>query len=131
MFPAEGNFEDMLSRAREELRGLAAAAEEAKTRAGTGTAAHDWVRVTAVNGRITDVHLDSRASRLSPRELGAAFAQAANAALDELAAASPVPDLPPIDPAALERQLAEVQIQSERQMREYLDHITDALRRIR
>jgi hypothetical protein len=127
---AEGSFEQSLTRAREELRALAAAAEEAKTRSAAGTAAHDWVRVTAVNGRITDVHIDSRASRLSPRELGAAFAQAANAALDDLAAASPVPDLPPIDPAALEQQLAEVQLQSERQMREYLDHITDALRRI-
>jgi hypothetical protein len=45
VFPAEGTFEDMLSRAREELRGVAAVAEEAKARAGTGTAAHDWVEV--------------------------------------------------------------------------------------
>jgi hypothetical protein len=131
VYPAEGSFEDMLSRAREELRGLAAAAEEAKTRSATGTAAHGWVRVTAVNGRVTDVHLDSRTTRLSPRELGTAITEAVNSALDELAAASPVPDLPPIDLAALDQQLAEVQLQTERQMGAYFDHITEALRRIR
>jgi hypothetical protein len=38
---AEGSFEQSLTRAREELRALAAAAEEAKTRSATGTAAHD------------------------------------------------------------------------------------------
>ena len=130
MLPAEGNFEELLTRSREELRALAVVAEEAKTRAGTGTAAHGWVRVTAVDGRITDVHVDSRASRMSPRELGAAFAEAANAALAELAAAFPVPALPNIDPEALEQELAEVRLESERRMRAIYDQITDVVRHI-
>jgi hypothetical protein len=118
-YESADGFEELLTKAREDLRALAATAEEMKDRSGSGSAANGGVKVTAVNGRITDVQLDARATRLPPRELAAAFA-----------AAYPGPELPPIDLTALEEQLAQVQLQGTRQMRAYLENITDALRHV-
>lgn len=123
------DFEDMLSKAQQEMRQLAEAAGDGEPPEGLGTAADGLMTVTAVNGRISAVTIDPRAMRLPSQDLAEAFAEAANAALTDLESKYPVPSFPPIDPARLEAQLAEAQELGTRQMRQYLQNITDAMGR--
>jgi hypothetical protein len=119
-----------LEQLRRELHDLAAAAPGADGEPveGYGEAAEGLVRVVVENGRLTIVELDPRVMRLGAADLAEAFVAAANDALADLESKYPAMAYPAIDPAALEAQLAEVQEQSVRQMRQYNQSINDALR---
>jgi hypothetical protein len=72
------------------------------------------------------VELDPRAMRLPTAELAAAFAEAANAALTDLESKYPAVAMPAIDLEALQQQLTEAEDQGLRQMRRYLDEISES-----
>jgi hypothetical protein len=65
--------------------------------------------------------------RLPSEALAEAFVEAANAALSDLASKVPALATPPFDLATAERQLAEAQAQSARQLQRYEQTISDAL----
>jgi hypothetical protein len=94
---------------------------------GYGEAANGMVQVTVAGGRISAVELNPRVMRLPSEELAEAFVEAANAALADLAAKYPAVAAPPVDLAAVERQLAEAQEQSAMQLRRYEQTISEAL----
>jgi hypothetical protein len=95
--------------------------------AGYGEAANGMVRVSVAGGRISNVELDPRVMRLPSEALAEAFAEATNAALADLASRFPAVAAPPVDLATVERQLAEAQEQSARQLRRYEQTISEAL----
>jgi hypothetical protein len=67
---------------------------------------------------------------LASQDLAEAFTAAANQALADLESKYPVASYPTVDLAALEGQLAQVQEQSEYQMRQYNQSINEALRHL-
>ena len=123
-------FDGGLTALRKELHELANAAgnAEGEPPRGHGEAAEGMVRVTAAEGRLTAVELNSRVMRLASQDLAEAFAEAANAALADLEAKYPRTNYPAVDIATLETQLAEAQQQALLQMRRYDQSINDALR---
>jgi len=123
-----GEYDGGLSRVRAELREMAEADGEPPE--GRGEAANGMVVVAAKGGRISTVELHPKVMRLPSQDLAEEFAKAANAALADLEAKYPELSAGNIDPAALERQLAEVQDQGTRQMRRYMQTLTDALAQI-
>jgi hypothetical protein len=124
-----GGFDGDLARVRQELRDLAATTG-GEPPEGYGEDADGMVAVTAVNGRLSSVELNPRALRLPSEDLAEAFAAAANAALADMESKYQVPAYPSFDPGRLDAQLAEVEEQSARQMREYRQTIDDALRQL-
>jgi len=124
------DFDSQLAQARQELQQLANAATSAdgSPPEGHGEAADGMVRVTAIDGRLAAVELDTRAMRLASHELAQAFAEAANAALADLVSRYPTTSFPEVDLAGLEKQLAEAQQQAQVQMRRYDQSIAEALR---
>jgi DNA-binding protein YbaB len=113
-----------LAKVQQEIRDLVA--DSSQPREGVGTAAEGMVRVTVQSGRIGAVELDSRAMRLPTSELAEAFAEAANAALADLEAKYPAVAMPAIDLEALQQQLEDAENQGLRQMKRYLDEISEA-----
>jgi DNA-binding protein YbaB len=122
--PRDAGEIDPLAQARQEIQDLISDSEQ--TRWGVGATADGLVRVTAENGRLTQIDIDSKALRMTPAELADSFAEAANAALADLESKYPVVGLPNIDLAALAADLAEAQDRGARQMRRYLETIADA-----
>jgi hypothetical protein len=118
-----------LEEARQQMRDLVAASTgpDGQPPEGYGEAANGMVRVAVAGGRISTVELDPRVMRLPSQELAEAFADAANAALADLASKAPAVVSTPVDLAAAERQLAEAQEQSARQLRRYEQTISEAL----
>jgi hypothetical protein len=119
-----------LTELRRELHELANAAVDADGAPlqGHGEAADGLVRVVAVEGRLSAVELNPRVMRLASPELAEAFAEAANAALADLAAKFPRTAYPAVDLGNLETQLAEAQQQATLQLRRFDQTINDALR---
>jgi hypothetical protein len=113
-----------LAKVQQEIRDLVE--DNSQPREGFGAAAEDTVRVTVHNGRIGAVELDPRAMRLPTAELAAAFAEAANAALTDLESKYPAVAMPAVDLEALQQQLTEAEDQGLRQMRRYLDEISES-----
>jgi DNA-binding protein YbaB len=126
---ASEEFDLGLEQARQQMRDLVAASTgpDGQPPEGYGEAANGMVRVAVAGGRISNVELDPRVMRLPSEALAEAFAEAANAALADLASKVPALAAPPIDLATAERQLAEAQEQSARQLRRYEQTISDAL----
>jgi DNA-binding protein YbaB len=126
---ASEEFDFGLEQARQQMRDLVAASTgpEGQPLEGYGEAANGMIRVVAAGGRISTVELDPRVMRAPSEELAEAFVEAANAALEDLASRYPATGAPPVDLAAVERQLAEVQEQSARQLRNYEQTINEAL----
>jgi DNA-binding protein YbaB len=122
-------FDGELARVRQELRDLAATTD-GEPPEGYGEAAEGMIAVTAVNGRLSSVELNPRVLRMASEELAEAFAAAVNAALADMESKYRVPAYPSFDPGRLDAQLAEVEEQSARQMREYRQTIDDALRQL-
>lgn len=123
-------FDSQLAQVRQELQELADSATSADGAQpeGHGEAAEGMVRVTAVNGRLIAVELNSQVMRLPSHELAEAFAEAANAALADLESKYPMSSYAAVDLGALEAQLAEAQQQAHVQMRRYDQSIAEALR---
>jgi hypothetical protein len=123
-------FDLGLTELRKELHELANAATNAdgEPLQGYGEAADGMVRVTAVEGRLSTVDLNPRVMRLASQELAEAFAEAANAALADLASKFPQTTYPAVDIGTLETQLAEAQQQATLQIRRFDQTINDALR---
>jgi hypothetical protein len=122
---------DILGPALADLRDLAESAQAAEGREGVGVAADGLIRVKAAGGRITSVELDPWAMRWQAEPLAAAFAEAANAALDDLAGQYTGPELPAFDLEALQSQVAEAEVHGAQQLRSYLQTIADAMRQAR
>jgi len=127
-----GGFGGGLDDVRRELRDLANASggADGEPPEGYGEGADGLVRVTVVNGLLSNVELDPRVTRMASQDLAEAFTAAANQALADLESKYPVPSYPTFDLAALEGQLAQVQEQSEYQMRQYNQSINEALRHL-
>ena len=121
-----------LDSVRNELRALAQAATgpDGQPHEGHGEAGDGIVRVTVVGGRISQVEINPRAMRLASQELGEAFMEAANKAMDDLAAKLPSPPAANVDLAALEAQLAQAQQEGITQLHRYNQAVTDALSRL-
>jgi DNA-binding protein YbaB len=126
---ASEEFDFGLEQARQHMRDLVAASTgpDGEPLEGYGEAANGMVQVTVAGGRISAVELNPRVMRLPSEELAEAFVEAANAALADLAAKYPAVAAPPVDLAAVERQLAEAQEQSAMQLRRYEQTISEAL----
>jgi hypothetical protein len=126
---ASEEFDFGLEEARRQMRDLVAASTgpDGEAPEGYGEAASGMVRVVAAGGRISNVELNPRVMRLPSEELAEAIAEAANAALADLASKYPAVTAQPVDLATAERQLAEAQEQSARQLRRYEQTISDAL----
>ena len=122
-------FDFGLDEVRRQMRDLVAASTgpDGEPFEGYGEAADGMVRVAATGGRIATVELNPRVMRLPSEELGEAFVEAANAALADLASKYPAVAAPPVDLAAVERQLAEAQEQGARQLGRYEQTINEAL----
>ncbi|HEV7713799.1 MAG TPA: hypothetical protein VGP16_36735 [Asanoa sp.] len=120
-----GDFDQALSAARQALQDAMAGAAPAGPSSGTG--ADGLIEVTAEGQRLTSVVVDPRAMRLPAEAFGAELLSAVNAAL---ASADP-PSAPEAaalpDPAALSRQLEELQNQSLRQMARYTQSISEVM----
>ncbi|GAA1847070.1 hypothetical protein [Asanoa iriomotensis] len=121
---ASEDFDQALSAARQALGDVAPAIAAA---AGTGVAADGLIRVTAEGGRLSDVAVDPRAMRLPPAEFAEQLREAVNIALAE-ADPTATPEAAALpDPAALSRQLEELQNQSARQMARYTQSISEVM----
>jgi hypothetical protein len=125
------DFDGALTKAREALRSLASSGgngdgEDGPAR-GVGEGADGLIRVVAEGGRLHSVEIDPRAMRLPSEDLAGEFREAANAAL--AAQASTVP--PISDPAALAKQLEELQDYSVREMARYTQSVNEVLERMR
>jgi hypothetical protein len=129
---ASNEIDGGLAQARQELRELMASMADAEREPpeGHGEAADGMVRATATDGRISSVELHPRAMKLASQELGEAFAEAANAALTDLASKYHMPSLPTVDLAKLDAQLAEAEQETTLKMREFEQAINDAYRHI-
>ncbi|MEH1168087.1 YbaB/EbfC family nucleoid-associated protein [Micromonospora sp. CPCC 205539] len=105
------------------------AAEPAR---GAGSAAGGQVEVVVVGQRVESVTLDPRALRMGAEMLGEQITLAINSALDDLRlqAGEAAVDAPEVDPAALGRQLDDLQNESVRSMAAMTEALTDAVRRI-
>lgn len=123
-------FDVGLTELRKELHDLANATANAdgEPLQGHGEAADGMVRVSAVEGRLSAVDLNPRVMRLASQELSEAFAEAANAALADLASKYPQTAYPAIDIAKLGAQLAEAQQEATLRIRRFDETINDALR---
>jgi DNA-binding protein YbaB len=107
-----------------------AGAASAAPSSGTGVSADGLIQVTAEGSRLSAVVVDPRAMRLPAAEFGAELLAAVNAALAAASASSAesaaeAAALP--DPAALSRQLEELQNQSLRQMARYTQSISEVM----
>ncbi|MEV4618515.1 hypothetical protein AB0J74_07405 [Asanoa sp. NPDC049573] len=122
-----GDFDQALSAARQALQDAMAGAASAVPATGNGVGADGLIQVTAEGQRLTEVVVDPRAMRLPAEEFGAELLAAVNAALAETdpAVAPEAAALP--DPAALTRQLEELQNQSLLQMARYTQSITEVM----
>jgi len=124
---------DALDQVRQQLRGLASAATDAdgQPHRGQGEAMEGMVKVTAEGGRLSLVELNPRVMRAASQELAEAFTEAANAALTDLASKFPsVDDVPSVDIAALEAQLADAQDQARRRLAQFAQSVDEAMARI-
>ncbi|WP_116067189.1 YbaB/EbfC family DNA-binding protein [Asanoa ferruginea] len=121
-----GDFDQALSAARQALQdAIAGAAPAAGPSSGVG--ADGLIQVTAEGQRLTSVTVDPRAMRLPAEEFGAELLSAVNAALAS-GDPAPVPEAAALpDPAALSRQLEELQNQSLRQMARYTQSISEVM----
>ena len=124
MYRSYEDADSPLAKVQQEIRDLVE--DSSQPREGFGTAADDMVRVSVQSGRIGAVELDPRALRLPTAELAAAFAEAANAALTDLESKYPAVAMPVVDLDELSKQLTEAEDQGLRQMRRYLDEISEA-----
>ncbi|GAA4130058.1 YbaB/EbfC family nucleoid-associated protein [Actinomadura keratinilytica] len=134
-------LERMLTEARETLESMrqggtaprparTAEAADGDALQGVGEAAGGAVRVVAeAAGRVKSVHLDEKAMRLSPRELGEQLVTAVNAALEDLRvkAATAAAARREAEPG---EQSADLQDQSLRQMELLTQAINDTLAKI-
>ncbi|GIF72076.1 YbaB/EbfC family nucleoid-associated protein [Asanoa siamensis] len=117
------DIDQALSAARQALRDAAPAPSQ-PPEPRTGVAADGLIQVTAESGRLTEVLIDPRAMRMLPTELADHLREAVNSALarEEVTEAAALPD-----PAALARQLEELQNQSVRQMARYTQSISEVM----
>ncbi|MEV0714738.1 hypothetical protein [Asanoa sp. NPDC050611] len=117
-------FDQALSAARQ---ALSEATPDSAPATGTGVAADGLIQATAEAGRVSDLVVDPRAMRLPPAEFAAQVRAAVNAALAEadVTATPEAAALP--DPAALARQLEELQNQSAHQMARYTQSISEVM----
>ena len=122
-----GDFDQALSAARQALQDAMAGAASTGPASGTGVGADGLIQVTAEGRRLTEVVVDPRAMRLSTQELGDELLSAVNAALAEADPASAPEAAALPDPAALTRQLEELQNQSLRQMARYTQSISEVM----
>jgi len=117
-------------RALETVRG-ARPADGAEPVTGTGTAAHEQVRVTAAApGEIIAFEVDPRLLRLASHELSAHLMTAVNAALADLRAKA-VDAAVPADLGRLGDELADLHNESVRQMERFTTAIAGAVAQIR
>jgi len=123
------DFDGALTRAREALHSLAntTGSGDDEPARGLGEGADGLIRVVAEGGRLCSVEIDPRAMRLPAEDLAGEFREAANAALAALA--STVPTIS--DPAALAKQLEELQDYSVRQMASYTQSVNEVLERMK
>jgi hypothetical protein len=120
-----GDFDQALSAARQALQDAMAGAASAVPSSGTG--ADGLIEVIAEGQRLTSVTVDPRAMRLPAEEFGAELLSAVNAALASADPASAAEAAALPDPAALSRQLEELQNQSVRQMERYTQSISEVM----
>ncbi|WP_227023190.1 YbaB/EbfC family nucleoid-associated protein [Actinomadura rubrobrunea] len=100
---------------------------------GVGEAADGRIKVTAVaGGRLKSVELNPRVMRMSSQELGERLVEAVNAALEDLRAKAATAGAAEgaVDPAALGKQIEEIQNQSLRQMELITQALNDTLAKI-
>jgi DNA-binding protein YbaB len=128
-FQSAGDYDGGLGQAVEQMRLLAQMSADGEPPIGRGEAAGGLVRATAANGRISAVEINPKAMRLPSQELAEAMTEAANTALADMESKYPALPIPPIDPAALQAQLAEAHDQGIREMRSYTQSIAESLAR--